>query len=61
MLLNRKQIDVALRGESINRPLMYLREALKLPIIGRHNRHGRVSNLLQLANVNVVLVLLSLR
>ena len=61
MLLNREQIDVAFRSQVLNCPLVDFGEACELAIIGRDDGHRRVSNLLQLPDVDVVLVLLSLR
>jgi len=61
VLLNREQACVALCSQVLNCSLVNFREARELTIYWSHDWHGRVSHLLQLANIDILLIPFPLR
>lgn len=60
VLLNREKVEIALRRECLDGSLMNFRVARELAIVRRHDWHWRVRHLLQLADIDIVLVLFAL-
>lgn len=60
VLLDREKVQVALCCKSLDRSLVNLRVAGELAIFWRDDWHRRVGHLLELANIDIVLVLFPL-